>query len=192
MKTIYITDILNSIKPYQLVRYFKYQNKTYLIFTNNNRIKENKTTYIENYVAIKNKDDMWVEPTQIEWKQFQIIIKKIAEESNLGIVNYIQDLHIEDRTSFLIISNRSFKVIPFYHHLISSNYNAQNLRINKNEISNKYMFYPNNLQYQYETSSIEEPQINYIKEYYNLKKENTLQQQKLIKIKKILEEDFNS
>ncbi len=188
MKTIYIIDILNSMSAYQLVRHFKFQTSEYLIYTNSHREKHNNIYYINNHVAIKRSDDMWVQPTQQEWEQFQKIIKQISEESSLGIVTSIQDLHVEDRDSFIVISNRSFKVIPFYHHLISSNFNDYQLQTSSNTSKISYQKEYNPLQYQYEISTIDAPNINYVKEYYELKKLTIEQKNKLNQIKQIINE----
>lgn len=193
MKTIYIVNILNIITPYQLVRCFKNANKTFLVYTDNKRSREKDTFYTNNYVAVKAADEMWEEPTKQEWDQFQTIIKKVAEESSLGIVTSVQDIPVEERSSFIVTSNKSFKVIPFYHHLIASNFNYQELHISEEQsekATNPANY--NSLQYQYEIGSVDMPEINYVKEYYNLKKENYLQSQKIKKIKEILDSDFDS
>lgn len=188
MKTIYIVDILNSINAYQLVRHFKFQKSEYLIYTTNHRQNQNKIIYINNYVAVKRSDEMWVQPNQQEWEQFQQIIKKVAEESSFGIVTTVQDLYVDDRASFMVISNRSFKVIPFYHHLISSNFNDYQLATNHSNTTTDFIKNYNPLKYQYEIGTIDSPEIDYVKEYYELKKLTNDQQKKLNQIKQIINE----
>lgn len=191
MKTIYITNALNNIKAYQLVRHFSYDQNVYLIYTNNKRYKENGMPYVENYVAIQDNEQTLRSLSNNEWFKFQTIIKTIAEESSLGIVTKISDITTEDRSSFLVISNRSFKVIPFYHNLISSNYNDKMMHTKNINILDTIKHNQNFL-YQYEFGDIETPEINYTREYYNLKKENEILKQELTKIKNTKTKDFNS
>lgn len=192
MKTIYIIDILNSITACQLVRCFKFQKLEYLIYTNSQREKRGNHFYINNYVAIKSPDNMWIQLSQQEWDEFQEIIKKVAEESSLGVVTSIQDLHVDDRESFIVISNHPFKVIPFYHHLISSNFNDYQLQTNSALNPSTENHKHNSLQYQFEVGSIDSPEIDYVKEYYNLKKLTIEQKKKLDQIKNIINSNLDS
>lgn len=191
MKTIYITNALNNIQACQLVRHFSYDQKVYLIYTNKKRYKENGIPYVENYVAIQDNEQTWRTLSDDEWFKFQKIIKTIAEESSLGIVTKIADIPTKERSPFFVISNRTFKVIPFYHNLISSNYNDKMIHT-KNINFLDTIKHNQNLLYQYEFGKIKTPEIDYTKEYYNLKKENEILKQELTKIKNNKTKDFNS
>ena len=121
MKVIHIKDILNNVKTYNLIRAFKYKDKEYIIYTLNEEIKENNKLYIKDYVIEKNKEDIWITPNYFEWKKIQNIIKEIAKQSSLGFVNVVKDINIHDKETIMVVGNRSFMVIPYYHHLLSNN-----------------------------------------------------------------------
>ena len=185
MKTIYIMDVLNMITPYQLVRCFKKFKKTYLIYTKGERTQENENVYVKNYVVVKNNEDMWVAPTDEEWQDFQRFIKKIANESSLGAVTVVDDVHVEERMSIRVVTNRMFKVVPYYHHLLSQNYNAQQFNIhmeNKNDVNalNQRFIH------QFEIGTLDMPDIDYVEEYQRLKEENGRLQQALEQIEDVI------
>lgn len=185
MKTIYIMDVLNMITPYQLVRCFKKFEKTYLIYTKGERTQENKNVYVKNYVVVKNNEDMWVAPTDEEWQDFQRFIKKIANESSLGAVTVVDDVHVEERMSIRVVTNRMFKVVPYYHHLLSQNYNDQQFNIhmeNKNDVNalNQRFIH------QFEIGTLDMPDIDYVEEYQRLKEENDRLQQALEQIEDVI------
>ena len=185
MKVIHIKDILNNVKTYNLIRAFKYKDKEYIIYTLNEEIKENNRIYIKNYVIEKNKEDIWITPDYFEWQKIQNIIKEIARQSSLGFVNVVKDINIPDKETIMVVGNRSFMVIPYYHHLLSNNNNYISLAIEENDI-----FKPNvlnrNLVHQFEIGTLDMPNINYVDEYYFLKKENDELKQKIKRIKEII------
>lgn len=185
MKVIHIKDILNNVKTYNLIRAFKYKDKEYIIYTLNEEIKENNRIYIKNYVIEKNKEDIWITPDYFEWQKIQNIIKEIARQNSLGFVNVVKDINIPDKETIMVVGNRSFMVIPYYHHLLSNNNNYISLAIEENDI-----FKPNvlnrNLVHQFEIGTLDMPNINYVDEYYFLKKENDELKQKIKRIKEII------
>ena len=185
MKVIHIKDILNNVKTYNLIRVFKYNNKEYIIYTLNEEIKENNKLYIKNYVIEKNKEDIWITPDYFEWKKIQNIIKEIAKQSSLGFVNVVKDINIPDKETIMVVGNRSFMVIPYYHHLLSTNNNYISLAIEKNDLFKPEVL-NRNLVHQFEIGTLDMPNINYVDEYYHLKKENDELKQKIKRIKEII------
>ena len=185
MKVIHIKDILNNVKTYNLIRVFKYNNKEYIIYTLNEEIKENNKLYIKNYVIEKNKEDIWITPDYFEWKSIQNIIKEIAKQSSLGFVNVVKDINIPDKETIMVVGNRSFMVIPYYHHLLSTNNNYISLAIEKNDLFKPEVL-NRNLVHQFEIGTLDMPNINYVDEYYHLKKENDELKQKIKRIKEII------
>ena len=171
MKTIYIIDVLNMITPYQFVRCFKKYGKTFLIYTKGERTHENEKVYVKNYVVVKNKEDVWVAPTEEEWNDFQRFVKKLANESSLGVVTTVDDLHVEDRMSIRVVTNRMFKVVPYYHHLLSQNYNTQELTVNTKDPENTQTS-NHSFVHQFEIGTLDMPDIDYVEEYQRLKREN--------------------
>ena len=185
MKVIHIKDILNNVKTYNLIRVFKYNNKEYIIYTLNEEIKENNKLYIKNYIIEKNKEDIWITPDYFEWKSIQNIIKEIAKQSSLGFVNVVKDINIPDKETIMVVGNRSFMVIPYYHHLLSTNNNYISLAIEKNDLFKPEVL-NRNLVHQFEIGTLDMPNINYVDEYYHLKKENDELKQKIKRIKEII------
>ena len=185
MKVIHIKDILNNVKTYNLIRAFKYNNKEYIIYTLNEEIKENNKLYIKNYVIEKNKEDIWITPDYFEWKSIQNIIKEIAKQSSLGFVNVVKDINIPDKETIMVVGNRSFMVIPYYHHLLSTNNNYISLAIEENDLFKPEVL-NRNLVHQFEIGTLDMPNINYVDEYYYLKKENDELKQKIKRIKEII------
>lgn len=185
MKIIHVKDILNNIKTYNLIRAFKYKNKEYIIYTLNEEITENNKTYIKDYVIEKNKEDIWITPDYFEWKKIQDIIKEIARESSLGFVNVVKDINIRDKETIMVVGNRSFMVIPYYHHLLSNNNNYISLAIEKNDLFKPEVM-NRNLVHQFEIGTLDMPNINYVDEYYYLKKENDELKQKIKRMKDII------
>lgn len=185
MKVIHIKDILNNVKTYNLIRAFKYNNKEYIIYTLNEEIKENNKLYIKNYVIEKNKEDIWITPDYFEWKSIQNIIKEIAKQSSLGFVNVVKDINIPDKETIMVVGNRSFMVIPYYHHLLSTNNNYISLAIEETDLFKPEVL-NRNLVHQFEIGTLDMPNINYVDEYYYLKKENDELKQKIKRIKEII------
>ena len=185
MKVIHIKDILNNVKTYNLIRAFKYNNKEYIIYTLNEEIKENNKLYIKNYVIEKNKEDIWITPDYFEWKSIQNIIKEIAKQSSLGFVNVVKDINIPDKETIMVVGNRSFMVIPYYHHLLSTNNNYISLAIEETDLFKPEVL-NRNLIHQFEIGTLDMPNINYVDEYYYLKKENDELKQKIKRIKEII------
>ena len=185
MKVIHIKDILNNVKTYNLIRAFKYKDKEYIIYTLNEEIKENNKLYIKDYVIEKNKEDIWITPNYFEWKKIQNIIKEIARQSSLGFVNVVKDINIHDKETIMVVGNRSFMVIPYYHHLLSNNNNYISLAIEKNDLFKPEVL-NRNLVHQFEIGTLDMPNINYVDEYYFLKKENDELKQKIKRIKEII------
>ena len=185
MKVIHIKDILNNVKTYNLIRAFKYKDKEYIIYTLNEEIKENNRIYIKNYVIEKNKEDIWITPDYFEWQKIQNIIKEIARQNSLGFVNVVKDINIPDKETIMVVGNRSFMVIPYYHHLLSNNNNYISLAIEKNDLFKPEVL-NRNLVHQFEIGTLDMPNINYVDEYYFLKKENDELKQKIKRIKEII------
>ena len=185
MKVIHIKDILNNVKTYNLIRAFKYNNKEYIIYTLNEEIKENNKLYIKNYVIEKNKEDIWITPDYFEWKSIQNIIKEIAKQSSLGFVNVVKDINIPDKETIMVVGNRSFMVIPYYHHLLSTNNNYISLAIEETDLFKPEVL-NRNLVHQFEIGTLDMPNINYVDEYYYLKKESDELKQKIKRIKEII------
>lgn len=185
MKVIHIKDILNNVKTYNLIRAFKYNNKEYIIYTLNEEIKENNKLYIKNYVIEKNKEDIWITPDYFEWKSIQNIIKEIAKQSSLGFVNVVKDINIPDKETIMVVGNRSFMVIPYYHHLLSTNNNYISLAIEETDLFKPEVL-NRNLIHQFEIGTLDMPNINYVDEYYYLKKESDELKQKIKRIKEII------
>lgn len=185
MKVIHIKDILNNVKTYNLIRAFKYNNKEYIIYTLNEEIKENNKLYIKNYVIEKNKEDIWITPDYFEWNTIQNIIKEIAKQSSLGFVNVVKDINIPDKETIMVVGNRSFMVIPYYHHLLSTNNNYISLAIEETDLFKPEVL-NRNLIHQFEIGTLDMPNINYVDECYYLKKENDELKQKIKRIKEII------
>lgn len=189
MKTIYVMDVLNVITPYELVRYFKKFNKVYLIYTKGERVHEDDNVYVKNYVVVKNNEDMWVAPDDDDWNDFKKFVKKISNESSLGAVTTVDDIEMRDRTSIRVITNRMFKVVPYYYHLLSQNHNYHTtLSV---QMSNKTTNLNQQLIHQFEIGTLNMPDIDYVEEYQKLKQENDYLYKKLKEIETIVNQNSN-
>ena len=107
MNKMNIKDANNQMIEVFLVRYFKYKNTNYLIYTLN---EVDEKGFIKLYlVKIMKQFNEWIAKTikdDEEWKRMQLIVKNILKEIKSGNIESFNDL-----CNFLI--PKSFTVGPY-------------------------------------------------------------------------------
>lgn len=111
MNQISIKDMNNQIVEVFLVRYFKYKNTNYLIYTLN---ETDEKGFIKLYIVkLMKQFNEWIAKTikdEEEWKRMQLIVKNILKEiKNSNIESFI-DLDVSEINNIKIQEARYFKL----------------------------------------------------------------------------------
>ena len=111
MNKISIKDVNNQIIDATLVRYFKYKNTNYLIYTFNDIDEKG---FVKLYlVKIMKQFNEWIAKTikdEDEWKRMQLIVKNILKEIKNDNIESFIDLNISDIQNIKIKEARYFKL----------------------------------------------------------------------------------
>lgn len=111
MEKINLLDINGHTFSVDVVRYFRFKNNAYLIYT----LQEKDTKdYIKLYVVkVMNELEQKVSQTvrrNDEWKQMKGIVKTILAEMKKGQLTCIQDLEISDLENMIICESKNFSI----------------------------------------------------------------------------------
>lgn len=165
-----IKDANNQMIEVFLVRYFKYKNTNYLIYTLN---EVDEKGFIKLYlVKIMKQFNEWIAKTikdDEEWKRMQLIVKNILKEIKSGNIESFNDLDISDIQNIKVKEARYFKLDENLMKLLSNNIQHQEIEnIDFNQLPNMDEIAPVNVEIKEQT--LEEP--DYKSLYMELKKDN--------------------
>lgn len=111
MEKILIKNEDNQSIEVDLVRYFKYKNTNYLIYTKH---EKDEKGYIKLYlVKIMKQFNEWIAKTikdDIEWKKMQSIVQQILKELKSSKISSFQDLDVSSISNVKIKEARYFKL----------------------------------------------------------------------------------
>lgn len=111
MNKISIKDVNNQIVEVFFVRYFKYKNTNYLIYTMN---EKDEKGFIKLYlVKIMKQFNEWIAKTikdEEEWKRMQLIVKSILKEIKNNNIKSFIDLDVQEIINIKIKEARYFKL----------------------------------------------------------------------------------
>ena len=160
MNKIDIKDINNQIIQVFLIRYFKYKNTNYLIYTLN---ETDEKGYIKLYlVKIMKQFNEWISKTikdEEEWKRMQLIVK-----------NMLKDLDISEIKNIKINEARYFKLDKHLMELLSLQEHEENIEdIDFGQLPNMNEIAPVDVEVKKETDSEE---LDYKALYMELQKDN--------------------
>lgn len=165
-----IKDANNQMIEVFLVRYFKYKNTNYLIYTLN---EVDEKGFIKLYlVKIMKQFNEWIAKTikdDEEWKRMQLIVKNILKEIKSGNIESFNDLDISDIQNIKVKEARYFKLDENLMKLLSNNIQHQEIEnIDFNQLPNMDEIAPVNVEIKEQT--LEEP--DYKSLYMEIKKDN--------------------
>ena len=111
MEKILIRNEDNQSIEVELIRYFKYKNTNYLIYTKN---EKDEKGYVKLYlVKIMKQFNEWVAKAikdDIEWKKMQSIVQQILKELKSSKISSFQDLDVSSISNIKIKEARYFKL----------------------------------------------------------------------------------
>lgn len=170
MNKMNIKDANNQMIEVFLVRYFKYKNTNYLIYTLN---EVDEKGFIKLYlVKIMKQFNEWIAKTikdDEEWKRMQLIVKNILKEIKSGNIESFNDLDISDIQNIKVKEARYFKLDENLMKLLSNNIQHQEIEnIDFNQLPNMDEIAPVNVEIKEQT--LEEP--DYKSLYMEIKKDN--------------------
>lgn len=170
MNKMNIKDANNQMIEVFLVRYFKYKNTNYLIYTLN---EVDEKGFIKLYlVKIMKQFNEWIAKTikdDEEWKRMQLIVKNILKEIKSGNIESFTDLDISDIQNIKVKEARYFKLDENLMKLLSNNIQHQEIEnIDFNQLPNMDEIAPVNVEIKEQT--LEEP--DYKSLYMEIKKDN--------------------
>ena len=128
MNKISIKDVNNQIIDATLVRYFKYKNTNYLIYTFNDIDEKG---FVKLYlVKIMKQFNEWIAKTikdEEEWKRMQLIVKNILKEIKNDNIESFIDLNISDIQNIKIKEARYFKLDKKLMQMLSVDKSTENI-----------------------------------------------------------------
>lgn len=171
MNKISIKDINNQIIDAALVRYFKYKNTNYLIYTFNDIDEKG---FVKLYlVKIMKQFNEWIAKTikdEEEWKRMQLIVKNILKEIKNDNIESFIDLNISDIQNIKIKEARYFKLDKKLMQMLSVDKSTENIDdIKLEQLPNMEDIAPVKIKMNEEIS---EENIDYKALYMELKKDN--------------------
>lgn len=171
MNKISIKDINNQIIDATLVRYFKYKNTNYLIYTFNDIDEKG---FVKLYlVKIMKQFNEWIAKTikdEEEWKRMQLIVKNILKEIKNDNIESFIDLNISDIQNIKIKEARYFKLDKKLMQMLSVDKSTENIDdIKLEQLPNMEDIAPVKIKMNEEIS---EENIDYKALYMELKKDN--------------------
>lgn len=171
MNKISIKDVNNQIIDATLVRYFKYKNTNYLIYTFNDIDEKG---FVKLYlVKIMKQFNEWIAKTikdEEEWKRMQLIVKNILKEIKNDNIESFIDLNISDIQNIKIKEARYFKLDKKLMQMLSVDKSTENIDdIKLEQLPNMEDIAPVKIKMNEEIS---EENIDYKALYMELKKDN--------------------
>ena len=171
MNKISIKDVNNQIIDATLVRYFKYKNTNYLIYTFNDIDEKG---FVKLYlVKIMKQFNEWIAKTikdEEEWKRMQLIVKNILKEIKNDNIESFIDLNISDIQNIKIKEARFFKLDKKLMQMLSVDKSTENIDdIKLEQLPNMEDIAPVKIKMNEE---IAEENIDYKALYMELKKDN--------------------
>ena len=128
MNKISIKDVNNQIIDATLVRFFKYKNTNYLIYTFNDIDEKG---FVKLYlVKIMKQFNEWIAKTikdEEEWKRMQLIVKNILKEIKNDNIESFIDLNISDIQNIKIKEARYFKLDKKLMQMLSVDKSTENI-----------------------------------------------------------------
>lgn len=171
MNKIDIKDINNQIIQVFLIRYFKYKNTNYLIYTLN---ETDEKGYIKLYlVKIMKQFNEWISKTikdEEEWKRMQLIVKNMLKELKNNNIQSFIDLDISEIKNIKIKEARYFKLDKHLMELLSLQEHKENIEdIDFGQLPNMNEISPVDVEVKKEKDSEE---LDYKALYMELQKDN--------------------
>lgn len=171
MNKISIKDVNNQIIDATLVRFFKYKNTNYLIYTFNDIDEKG---FVKLYlVKIMKQFNEWIAKTikdEEEWKRMQLIVKNILKEIKNDNIESFIDLNISDIQNIKIKEARYFKLDKKLMQMLSVDKSTENIDdIKLEQLPNMEDIAPVKIKMNEEIS---EENIDYKALYMELKKDN--------------------
>lgn len=121
MKQIYLSHESGNLFKACVVRYFRFKNNVYLIYTLNE--KDNKD-YIKLYVVkvMKELGELVTQTVrrQDEWQAMKNLVKRILSELKKGDLRIVTDLDVQELEEVVIYENRSFSLASDLVNLLTS------------------------------------------------------------------------
>lgn len=191
MKTIRIIDKKGKTMIANVVRYYMYDNKDYLIYFTNEVESHNR---VKLYVVRVHPNFYGMNLTDSEWHKFQKLMRGIIKGYNMDI----SDIVLEDNLILPVVRSRTFSVKVSYLDVLKGTKSIQ-----VDSMSNRIRDYLSskvddvigdkriNQRYQFETSKIDNPEslskIMYQHRYNELLKEH----KEILKLLRSYEEKIN-
>lgn len=149
MKNIKVIDKSGKTKVASIVRYYMYENKEYLIYFMNESEKNDR---VRLYVVRIHPNFYGLNLTDKEWKKFQSLVRGIVK----GYDDDISDIIIDDDKLLPIVKPRRFSIKVNYLEVLSG---KESITIPKLSNKIKDLINYNRLNYQFETSKIDNPEV---------------------------------
>ena len=128
MNQISIKDMNNQIIEVFLVRYFKYKNTNYLIYTLN---ETDEKGFIKLYIVkIMKQFNEWIAKTikdEEEWKKMQLIVKNILKEIKNDKIESFIDLDVSEIKNIKIQEARYFKLDQNLKNILTLKFEQSNI-----------------------------------------------------------------
>lgn len=169
MSKISIKDANNTIMEVEFIRYFKYKDTSYFIYTQN---ELDEKEFIKLYIVkIMKQFGEFISKSindDDEWKQIQLIIKKFVKEIKDSNIQHFFDLDKNDIINIKIKETRFFKLDRNLMEQLKKNDDNTNLSVNMGNINLDQLPGMNEIS----PVKIEENGQNYKELYFELKKDN--------------------
>lgn len=169
MSKISIKDANNTIMEVEFIRYFKYKDTSYFIYTQN---ELDEKEFIKLYIVkIMKQFGEFISKSindDDEWKQIQLIIKKFVKEIKDNNIQHFFDLDKDDIINIKIKETRFFKLDRNLMEQLKKNDDNTNLSVNMGNINLDQLPGMNEIS----PVKIEENGQNYKELYIELKKDN--------------------
>ncbi len=120
MNTIFLRDSNDKKITPELVRYFKYQNDYYLIYTFHEVDERNfMTLYVVKVLEELGQPVARTLSNDWEWQTMQVVVKQMLREIKRNQILSFEDMDIETIQGMKVISARSFKLLSSLVQILS-------------------------------------------------------------------------
>lgn len=120
MNTIFLRDLNDKKITPELVRYFKYQNDYYLIYTFHEVDEKNfMTLYVVKVLEELGQPVAKTLSNDWEWQNMQVVVKQMLREIKRNQILSFEDMDIETIQGMKVISARSFKLLSSLVQILS-------------------------------------------------------------------------
>lgn len=120
MNTIFLRDANDKKITPELVRYFKYQNDYYLIYTFHEVDEKNfMTLYVVKVLEELGQPVAKTLSNDWEWQTMQVVVKQMLREIKRDQILSFEDMDIETIQGMKVISARSFKLLSSLVQILS-------------------------------------------------------------------------